>query len=261
MLGGEVVAPDAARLFDLKGRRVLITGAAHGLGLATATAFAGAGAQVAAIDIDGEQLREVADAHQFAYVAEVDIADDAAVEAAVAGAAAALGGIDVVVNAAACYPLGRLATDPPDRLASVLDINVVGTARVTRAACPYLVASGKGRVINFASVMFFTAVPAGLGAYVTSKGAVIAMSRALARELGPDGVSVNVIAPGAFPTRAERAIDVDQKAYDQQLLDAQCIKRRGREEDIACAALFLGSDAASFISGQVLLVDGGWIFH
>jgi 3-oxoacyl-[acyl-carrier protein] reductase len=122
------------------------------------------------------------------------------------------------------------------------------------------VASGAGRVINISSITFFTAIPDGLGAYITSKAAVIGYTRALARELGPHGVCVNAIAPGAIPTRAENVIE-DRAAYDQQVVDAQCLKRRGTVDEIAATAMFLASDGAGFITGQTLLVDGGWSFN
>ena len=124
----------------------------------------------------------------------------------------------------------------------MLDVNVAGYARMVQAAHPALAASGRGRVINLASITFYLGFPDGLGAYIASKGAVIGLTRALARELGPLGVTVNAIAPGAFPTRAEEIIE-DRAAYDVQILSSQAIKRRGDVGDIAAAVLFLASDA------------------
>jgi NAD(P)-dependent dehydrogenase (short-subunit alcohol dehydrogenase family) len=258
----EPVAFSAGERFDVRERRVLITGAAHGLGLAMATAFAGAGAQVALLDVDEDGL-EAAHAEHFddgsATAIACDVSDEAQVAGALDTAVSALGGIDAVINSAAVYPVKPLATAPPDHLAEVFDVNVGGYARVVRAAHSALLESGRGRVVNLSSITFFLGFPDGLGAYVASKGAVIGLTRALARELGPAGITVNSIAPGAFPTRAETIIE-DRTAYDQQILDAQCVKRRGEVSDIACAALFLASDAASFVTGQTLVVDGGWVF-
>jgi 3-oxoacyl-[acyl-carrier protein] reductase len=181
------------------------------------------------------------------------------VEGALERAVSELGGLDVVVNSAAVYPTEPLTKASSDHLREVLDVNVGGYARVVRRAHAALVESGRGRVVNLSSITFFLGFPDGLGAYVASKGGVIGLTRALARELGPDGITVNSIAPGAFPTRAEEIIE-DRIAYDRQILDSQCLKRRGEVGDIACAALFLASDAASFITGQTLVVDGGWVF-
>jgi 3-oxoacyl-[acyl-carrier protein] reductase len=97
-------------------------------------------------------------------------------------------------------------------------------------------------------------------AYVSSKGGVVAFTRALAREVGPDGITVNAIAPGAFPTDAEK-IHPNPEQYNQWILEQQSLKRRGTPEDIGNAVVFLGSDAASFISGQTIVVDGGWAMH
>ncbi|HEX6010540.1 MAG TPA: SDR family oxidoreductase, partial [Geminicoccaceae bacterium] len=118
---------------------------------------------------------------------------------------------------------------------------------------------GWGRVINVASITFF----GGWGMlldYVTSKGGIVAFTRALAREIGPEGVTVNTISPGAFPTDAEK-IHPDPEGYTRFVLDHQAVKWRGRPEDIAQALLFLASDRAGFITGQTLNVDGGWVMR
>jgi len=256
----ESVAYDAHRRFDLSGRRVLITGAAHGLGLATATAFAGAGARVAALDRDEDALRALEGTPAAEVVQTVDVNREDAVRSAVGEAIDALGGLDVVVNAAAHYPTAALADASAALLMEVLETNVGGYARVAGAASEALGASSAGRIVNFASITFYLGFPPGLGAYIASKGAVIGFTRALARELGPVGTTVNAIAPGAFPTRAEEIIE-DRVAYDEVIIDSQCLKRRGTVEDVAGAALFLGSDASSFITGQTLVVDGGWVFN
>ena len=181
--------------------------------------------------------------------------------AAVGRAVDALGGLDILVNSAAIYPVGALEIDGRRPSCST---SLTSTSPATRAwsrrPSPRLAAIGRGRVINLASITFFLGFPDGLGAYIASKGAVLGLTRALARELGPKGVTVNAIAPGAFPTRAEEIIE-DRAAYDVQILSSQAIKRRGDVGDIAAAVMFLASDAASFITGQTLVVDGGWVFH
>jgi NAD(P)-dependent dehydrogenase (short-subunit alcohol dehydrogenase family) len=144
--------------------------------------------------------------------------------------------------------------------ADIMNVNVVGSFRVSRSALPYLGAYQRGRVVNFASVMVFTALPAGRAAYVASKAALIGLTRAQARELGPLGITVNAVAPGAVPTFREANSAEEQCRLDDWLIERQCIKRRGTVDDIAAATAFLASDAASFITGQTLLVDGGWAF-
>jgi len=256
----EPIATDAARRFDLSGLAVLVTGAAHGLGLAIASAFAGAGAKLAVADLDEPALRDSARTiGDTTVVAPLDVRDSDAVDDVVRRAASKLGGLDILVNDAAIYPTSSFDAMRPDDFAAVLDVNVSGYARLARSALPFLLASPQARIINMASITYFLGIPPGLSAYITSKGGVIGLTHALARELGPHGITVNAIAPGAFPTRAEEIIE-DRDAYDQQILESQCIKRRGDVSDIAGAALFLASDAASFITGQTLIVDGGWVF-
>jgi len=256
----EPLATEAHRRFDVSGLAVLVTGGAHGLGLAIASAFGGAGAKVAVADVDEAGLEQAARSlGDGTAIFTLDVRDSQAVEEVVREAASAIGGLDVVVNDAAVYPTSTFDAMPTEEFASVLDVNVNGYARVARTAMPFLLGSPQPRLINMASITYFLGIPPGLSAYIASKGAVIGLTHALARELGPHGVTVNAIAPGAFPTRAEEIID-DRDAYDRQILESQCIKRRGDVGDIAAAALFLASDAASFITGQTLIVDGGWVF-
>lgn len=256
----EPVAPDASMRFQVRDVRVLITGAAHGLGRATATAFAGAGARVAALDVESAPMAELREGHAIEHVVQADVDDDTSVRRAVSEVIDRLSGLDVVVNAAARFPTGSLDDEFPDLLMDVLGTNVGGTARVIAAARDALSASDVARIVNFASITFMTGVPPGLAGYIASKGGIIGLTRALARELGPSGIGVNAIAPGAFPTRAEDIV-ADRAAYTEQILSSQCLKRRGTVADIACAALFLASPASSFITGQTLVVDGGWVFN
>lgn len=260
----EPTAFDAAALFDLNGRIAVVTGAAHGLGLAIATAFVGAGVKVGLIDIDAEALSDVEDmlCERGKVAAQVaDIRDADAVAQAVDAIASEFGGIDILVNDAATFPSATLAGIDIDEVTSVLDVNVVGYLRTVQAALPHLKASQHARIINFGSVTFFLGEPDGLGAYIATKGAVVGLTRALAREVGPLGVTANVLAPGAFPTRAEFGLYEDQAAFDRSVIEKQSIKRRGAVSDVAAAAIYLGSDASAFVTGQTLLVDGGWTFN
>jgi 3-oxoacyl-[acyl-carrier protein] reductase len=170
-----------------------------------------------------------------------------------------LGGIDILVNNAAVYhrkPWTEITEADWDQ---VLDTNLKGYYLCARAAYPFLKDSGRGRVINVASITFFGGVPFLLD-YVASKGGIVGFTRALAREVGPDAITVNTLSPGAFPTDAEK-IHPDQEGYNRAILEAQSIKRRGTPQDVGNLVTFLASDAASFITGQLIQIDGGWMMH
>lgn len=265
---GEELAYDAASRFTLGGLRILITGSAHGLGLGIASAFVGAGAAVGLLDRDAaalEAARIELGSRGTVYARTADVRDTAAVDSAVTALAAELGGLDVIVNNSGIFPPGRSDEMDAVQVLEVLDINVVGYTRVYKAAAPLLRASGRGVVINMASHVILSGGPPLLSAYVASKGAVLGYTRALAREVGRDGIRVNAIAPGAIPTRGERQMDqstlgsLDQ--LDRRILSRQAVQRRASISDVATAALFLASDAGSFVTGQMLVVDGGWTLH
>jgi NAD(P)-dependent dehydrogenase (short-subunit alcohol dehydrogenase family) len=194
-----------------------------------------------------------------ALAVAVDIADPSSVAAMTEFVVAELGGIDILVNNAAVYhrkPWTEITEADWDQ---VLDTNLKGYYLCARAAYPFLKVSGRGRVINVASITFFGGVPFLLD-YVASKGGIVGFTRALAREVGPDGITVNTLSPGAFPTDAEK-IHPDQEGYNRAILEAQSIKRRGTPQDVGNLVTFLASDAASFITGQLIQIDGGWMMH
>jgi 3-oxoacyl-[acyl-carrier protein] reductase len=247
---------------SLIGKTAIVTGAGTGIGRATAQLLAARGAQVVAAGLQPERLAEtvagIADAGGVATAVDADVSDPEAIEAVAARAAEAFGGADILVNNAAVYPLGPWHEMDAAQWDAVFATNIRGYYLMARAVRPQMLARGGGAVVNVSSVTFFTG-NALLLAYVASKGAVIGFTRALAREAGPDGIRANAVAPGAFPTAATD-IHADQEGLWRDVLEAQSIKRRGEVEDVARAIAFFASEDSSFVTGQTLLVDGGWMY-
>lgn len=248
----------------LSGKRVLITGAARGLGRAFAEAACAAGARVALADILDKEGEEAAaalrkDGHDAAFQ-HIDLADPAKIAAAIAACANRLGGLDGLVNCAAIATgIGGKTFDEIDieTWDRVMSVNVRGTWLVTRAAAPHLRKSRRGKIVNIASDTALWGAPRLLH-YVASKGAVIAMTRSLARELGPDGVAVNAVAPGLTLVEATEYVPAERhKLY----IDGRAMPRRQMPDDVVGAVMFLLSDAADFITGQLLPVNGGFVLN
>ena len=247
----------------LKGRRVLVTGGARGLGLAFGQGLAAAGAQVVLADLRAELAEAAAAALReqgLAVWAEpLDLADAASVRACAAAAVARLGGLDGLVNNGAVTDSGgRLAGDiDTDTWDRVMAVNVRGTWLMTQACQPALAASGRGAVVNLASDTALWGAPR-LLAYVASKGAVIAMSRSLARELGAQQITVNAIAPGLVEVEATQYVPAERHAHYRK---QRALQRGQLPEDVSGAVLYLLSDLARFVTGQVLAVNGGFVMH
>ena len=193
----------------------------------------------------------------MAVAVEADVSDPEEIRHVAARAQEAYGGAQVLVNNAAIYPIGPWHEADAGEWDAVMATNVRGYFLMAQAVRPQMLARGGGAIVNLASVTFYWG-EALLVSYVASKGAVIGFTRALAREAGPDGIRVNAVAPGAFPTAATE-IHADQEALWRDVLASQSIKRRGRVEDVATAIAFFASDDAGFVTGQTLLVDGGWM--
>jgi 3-oxoacyl-[acyl-carrier protein] reductase len=239
------------------GKTAIVTGAATGIGAATARLLAERGARVLAVGLQPERLREAVDGIAGAEAFDADVSDPTAIEAVAARAQAAFGGADILVNNAAVYPIGPWHEADAAQWDEVYATNVRGYFLLAKAVRPQMLARGGGTIVNVASVTFYWG-EALLASYVASKGAVIGFTRALAREAGPEGIRVNAVAPGAFPTAAT-AIHADQEQLWRDVLAAQSLKRRGEVEDVARAIAFFAGEDSRFVTGQTLLVDGGWM--
>ena len=246
--------------FDLTGRNALVTGASRGIGAAVAVAFARAGADVALNSRNPEALEKVAasvgELGRRALVLPADVTDLDAVRAMVDGAIGGLGHLDVVVNNAGgtafMVPFTQLRFAGWEK---VMRLNVESVVHVLQAVAPHLLDRGRGSVVNVASVAGLGATPA-LSPYGASKAALISLTRSLAVEWASAGVRVNALCPGWTATELNRNLWEDERA-SAGLTATIPMGRWGRAEEMAGPAVFLASDASSFMTGQVLVVDGG----
>ncbi|MFJ3493567.1 SDR family NAD(P)-dependent oxidoreductase [Streptomyces sp. NPDC086091] len=238
------------------GLRALVTGGASGIGLATARLLAAEGARVAVLDLAAEAPAGFPG--DLVYV-RADIGDDPSVVAAVDGAVAALGGLDVLVNNAGIGAQGGVEDNPDEEWRRVLDVNVVGLVRVTRRALPALRASAHGAVVNVGSIAATAGLPQ-RALYSAGKGAVVALTRAMAADLLPDGIRVNAVNPGTADTPwVGRLLDraVDPSAEYAALAARQPHGRLVAADEVAAAIAYLASPSAASTTGTCLAVDGG----
>lgn len=245
----------------LAGRRILVTGAASGIGAATARLFAAEGAALALLDVQAEALDGVAgDIGATAIV--VDLLDGAAIAAGVARAATSLGGLDGVVNCAGISGSAPLADLDAGLWQRMMAINLTAPYLLCRAALPHLrAAAGIATIVNIASGQALLPNAPGVSAYAASKAGLVAFTKALASELAP-AIRANAVAPGVVATPMTREI-LGQYANpdDAPFVRQYALQRVARPEEIAHAILFLSSAASSYVTGTVLPVDGGRTFH
>jgi NAD(P)-dependent dehydrogenase (short-subunit alcohol dehydrogenase family) len=253
----DVLAPD----FSLTGRRALVTGASQGIGAALAVAFAKAGADVAVTGRDADRLADTAAAidatGRRSSRLQLDVRDVARTRTAVGEVVDALGGLDILVNNAGTEQvIDSLEVDEAlwDR---IVETNLKGAFFYAQAAARQMAERGGGAIVNLGSLASGIGIPTATP-YTASKTGVLGMTRALSAEWAPKGVRVNALGPGYFRTRMTEGFFQDQ-AWQDAMLGKIPMGRFGRLDDLTGAAVFLASDAARYLTGQILYVDGGYM--
>jgi len=247
---------------DLAGKAALISGAGGGICRAIAVAFAEAGASVASVDIDTEAAAETARlveaAGGKAIARACNVADEAAVHAVTDAAHAAFGRLDILVSGAAPHdPGGTVIETPLAEWQMVVDINLTGAFLLSKAVLPYMIEGGGGSIIFIASQLGRVG-SAGRAAYCSTKGALIQLAKVIAIDHAAQNVRCNALSPGAVETQRTLKRYGSFTAAKERLGVKHLTGRLGRPEELAQAAVFLASDAASFVTGSDLLVDGGY---
>jgi gluconate 5-dehydrogenase len=242
-------------MFDLTGRRALVTGASQGIGLALAQGLAEAGAQVVINGRDAERAAAASAAIPGAEALVFDVTDHDAVRAAVDGFEATGKPIDILVNNAGIQHRAPLQDFPAAAFERLLQTNIASVFHVGQAVARHMIARGRGRIINIASVQTALARP-GIAPYTATKGAVGNLTKGMATDWARHGLTCNAIAPGYFETPLNAALMADPN-FDAWLKKRTPAGRWGKVEELKGACIFLASDAASFVNGHILYVDGG----
>ncbi|MGM7698935.1 SDR family NAD(P)-dependent oxidoreductase [Microbacterium sp. A84] len=242
----------------LRGRRILVTGAASGMGRAIAERFAAEGAALALLDIDASGVEKVA-AQSSALAIRADLRNLGEIDEAVSAAAQHMGGLDGVVNAAGVLIARSLAETDESVWDPTLEINLRAPIQLCRAAQPHLQRAGAATIVNLASVGGMRPYR-NQTAYAASKGGLIAATKVMAAELGPS-IRANVLSPGAIDTPMTRELFRGNDAHRSATIERLTLRRMGTPQEIAGAALFLSSADSAFVTGVVLSVDGGISWH
>jgi gluconate 5-dehydrogenase len=247
--------------FDLSGKAAVVTGGSRGLGLAMAAGLASAGANVMLVNRNSEEGMQAAKDLSEDYGTNVisfsaNIAATGETEEMAKAAMNAFGRIDILINSAGINIRGAIDEVTPDDFNMVMQVNVTGTWLCSRAVAPFMKTSGSGKIINLASTLGLVGL-SNRTPYCSSKGAVVQMTRALALELAPFNINVNAICPGPFLTDMNIPI-ADTDEGKKFVVGATALGRWAKLEEIQGAAIFLASDAGSYMVGSMLTVDGGW---
>jgi len=242
-------------LFDLTGRSALITGSSQGIGLALARGLAAAGAEVILNGRDQTKLAaassQIPGAHQLPF----DATDHHAVRTAIDGFEATTGPIDILINNAGMQHRTPLEDFPPEAFEKLLQTNIASVFHAGQACARHMIKRGQGKIINIASVQSALARP-GIAPYTATKGAVVNLTKGMATDWAKYGLNCNALAPGYFDTPLNAALVADP-AFTSWLEKRTPAGRWGRVEELVGACIFLASEAASFVNGQVIYVDGG----
>jgi len=248
-------------IFDLEGKIAVVTGGTSGIGRALSLGLADAGADVIASARREEQLGETASeiekrGRKTLRIAS-DVCDRASLERLLAATLDSFGKVDILVNCAGIIKRTPTLTVPEEEWANILNTNLTGTLRACQVFGKRMLDRGYGRIVNITSLNSYVALSE-VAAYAASKSGVASLTRSLAVEWSKKGVTVNAIAPGVFRTDMNAKL-LDSTPRGQELLMRTPMGRFGRTEELVGAAVFLGSDAASFVTGQTLVVDGGFL--
>jgi 3-oxoacyl-[acyl-carrier protein] reductase len=238
---------------EITGRKAIVTGAASGIGAAAVARLMADGCDVLAIDLSATGLKGT-------HIMAADVSDPDAPAEIAHVAKAQLGGCDILINNAGVCPVGPFDEMDETEWDRAIGVNVMGVMRLTRACLPMLKASSAGRVINTGSILSRYG-DAGLAAYAMSKHAVLGLTRALAMELGPHGITVNCVQPGAIETGMTRPMFTERPEAKDYYASRSALGRVGQPEDIADVMAFIASDDSRFLTGQGILVDGGVMVH
>jgi NAD(P)-dependent dehydrogenase (short-subunit alcohol dehydrogenase family) len=243
-------------LFDLSGKVAVITGSSRGIGRAIAEAFAAEGARVAILDRDAASAAAASIGHQALGLA-ADVTDADAVSVAFAHAADAFGRLDFLVNNAGVRHMAPIVNEDVEAWRRTLDVNLTGAFNCIRAAVPHMLRGGGGRIVNVASVAGILAFK-NRAPYNVSKAGIIALTKSVAQELAEQGIACNAIAPGVIETPLTRDYFTDEEMAAKIRANTP-VGHWGQPDDLVGPVVFLCSDAAAFVHGETLAVDGGWV--